>query len=101
MAFIIAIIAATILFIIAPLIATWKYYRLSEHSFIMNIVWIIVGIITWPLLPFILASRHKDLKILIMFWGSFLVWMFATAYWLATNQVLIQHIQNAQEQLLI
>lgn len=70
-------ISSVFLFIVAPVLALGKYYSPSNFSVQKNILWAIITLITWPLVPFILAVRRKDLLIVGMFCLSFGVWLSA------------------------
>jgi uncharacterized membrane protein len=70
-------ISSVFLFIIAPILALGKYYNPSDFSVSKNIVWVIISLITWPLVPFILAVRRRDLVIVSIFCLSFGVWLSA------------------------
>lgn len=63
----------------------------------MNIFWIIVTIITWPLVPITMAARRHDKLLLSLFWISFLVMAVSGWYWGVLN---IQSIIQFQEQLI-
>lgn len=85
------IIAAAFVFaIIVPIWVLIKYYSPKQFSTLQNIFWIVVAILTWPLVPIVLASRRKDKLLIRIFWISFLVMAVAAWYWsmLNVNKVL-------------
>jgi len=71
-------ISSVFLFIIAPFLALGKYYAPSNYSVVKNIIWVIIALITWPLVPFILAWRRRDIVIVTIFSLSFGIWLTAT-----------------------
>lgn len=71
-----------------------KYYSPSNYSTFANFGWIAVAIITWPLMPIILAIKHNDKLILSMYWVSFLVGTVASGYWVATHSAEILQFQQ-------
>ncbi len=81
--------------LIAPAIAVKKYYSVKNYSLLANIGWIVIAVITWPLLPIILAIKHHDKLILSMLWVSFLVGSVALGYWVATHSSEILEFQRA------
>lgn len=70
-------ISSVFLFVVAPFLALGKYYKPSNYSTSRNIIWVVVALLTWPIVPFILALRRRDLLIVSMFCLSFGVWMTA------------------------
>lgn len=70
-------VSSVFLFIIAPIMALGKYYTPSDFSIQKNILWIVIALITWPLVPFILAVRRKDILIVGIFCLAFGVWLSA------------------------
>ena len=81
----IIIVAAIIFAIIAPAISLIKYYHPAKLNIWQNIFWIFVTIITWPLVPIIIASRRTDKIVLGLFWGSFIIMAVAAWYWSFLN----------------
>ncbi len=82
---------------IAPLWIVFKYYSPKNYSVIMNIFWFIVSIISWPLVPIILAARNHDKLLLSILWISFLIMAVSGWYWGVLN---IQTIIQFQQQLM-
>jgi uncharacterized membrane protein len=70
-------VSSVFLFIIAPIMSLGKYYDPNNFSKSKNLFWIIVALITWPLVPFILAVRRRDILIVSIFSLSFGIWLSA------------------------
>lgn len=90
----IVLISAIVFAIIVPIWALLKYYSPSEHSLFSNIFWIVVGIITWPLVPIVMVTRRRDKTLLSLFWISFLVMAVSGWYWVVLNVEKLIHIQT-------
>lgn len=71
--------------LIIPLIVVYKYYSPKQYSIFMNIIWIALAIISWPLIPLIMASRRHDKILLSAFWLSFLIAAVSCWYWAVLN----------------
>jgi hypothetical protein len=80
MLFFIVVVSSFVLFVVAPVMALCKYYSPSTLSIPRNIFCIIVGIITWPLVPFVLALRNRNVPILSIFAVSLLICMICSVY---------------------
>lgn len=82
---IVILLSGITLFFLMPLLALKRYYSPSQYSFLYNIFWFFVTVITWPLVPIIIAMRRKDRSLLTMFWLSFLLFVCSFGYWLYIN----------------
>lgn len=71
---------SVIAFVITPIVSLGKYYRPRALSVKKNILWVIIALITWPLVPFILAWRHKDILIVSIFSLCFGIWVTTLIY---------------------
>ena len=80
MLFAMLMISSVVLFVIAPIMALGKYYSPSSFSLKKNILWIMVALFTWPLVPFTLALRRKDILIVSIFALSFGIWLMAMMF---------------------
>lgn len=87
-------VAAIFFAIIIPLIVVVKYYRPSQYSLLANIAWVIIAIITWPLIPLILATKRKAKYLLVAFYISFLVMAIGAWYWSVLNVQKVIQIQQ-------
>ncbi|HSX20706.1 MAG TPA: hypothetical protein VLG38_06265 [Gammaproteobacteria bacterium] len=94
---IVVIVSALIFGIIVPVIVLAKHYHPSKLGFIKNIFWIVVGIITWPLIPIVIAVRQKENILLSVFYISFLAMAVSAWYWSVLN---VQTIIQMQQYLL-
>ncbi len=80
------VLASMIVFaVITPLIVIFKYYSPKKFSIIENIFWIILSVITWPLIPIIIAVRKHNKFLLSCFWISFLIMAVSGWYWSVLN----------------
>lgn len=79
------IIAAVFLFVIAPCWTVLKYYQPAKFSLSTNFFLVLLTVLTWPLIPVVVATKKSDRLILSMFWVSLLIFMVALAYWLTVN----------------
>lgn len=91
------IVTAIIFAVIAPVLSLVKYYHPSKLNVWKNTFWIIVTIISWPLVPIIIAARRSDKIVLGLFWGSFIIMAVATWYWCFLHaDKLLQILQTLQ-----
>jgi len=81
----IVIVSAVILFVILPLAVLTLYYSPRDYSLGKNLLWIIVALITWPLVPIVIAAKKDAKYLLAWFWLSFLVLVVSGSYWLVLN----------------
>lgn len=75
MLFLLFVVSSMLLLIVAPLMTLTKYYKPSQMTVLKNIFWIIIGIITWPLIPYVLAHRNRDTLLITIFWASLIVFV--------------------------
>lgn len=80
MLFAILMISSVVLFTVAPFISLAKYYSVHNFGIKKNVFWIIVSLISWPLVPFILAWRNKDVLVVSIFSVSFGIWFMSIIY---------------------
>lgn len=98
MLFLLFVISSMILFIVAPLMTLTKYYKPSQLTVFKNIFWIIIGIITWPLIPYVLAQRNKSTFLITTFWMSLVV--FVVTFTMLIMQS-VESILSAEQQLVM
>lgn len=67
--------------VIMPIIVLKKYYSRSNLSTLSYITWVFVTILTWPLVPILVAVKKRDIVVLGGFFGSFLIMIIASWYW--------------------
>jgi hypothetical protein len=80
-----ALVSGLIVFLIVPVIALLQYYSPKQYSTAMNVFWVIVAIITWPIIPVILFVRHKNTILNYVFWISLIVFVVSSNIWLLAN----------------
>lgn len=90
----IAIIFGIIAFLIVPIIALMQYYSPSKNATWKNILWAIIAIITWPIIPVVLIIRNKNTILNILFWTSLAIWIVTTNIWLVANLNLVVEFLN-------
>lgn len=78
-------ILSIIIFVIIPAIAIKRYYDPHKHFFFGNLFWLVISVLIWPLTAVMLASRHKDTKLTLLFWSALMVWLVVGGYWLVNN----------------
>ena len=77
---IIFIVAALVFALIVPVITLKRYYTPSDYSILQNLFWAIVTIVTWPLVPFVMASRRRDKQLLVAYAVSLVVFILTCVY---------------------
>lgn len=90
----IVVVSALIFAVIIPVIVLAKHYSPSKFGFLKNIFWIVIAVITWPLIPIIIATREKENILLSCFYISFLVMAVSAWYWSVLNVHTIMTIQQ-------
>lgn len=81
----VVILSSVFLFIIAPVLTVLRYYKPAQLTLLVNIGLIILTVVTWPLVPIVVATQKRDTFILSMFWVALLIWLVAGAYWITLN----------------
>ena len=81
----IVIVSALVLLVILPMTVLTLYYSPKDYSLGKNLFWIIVALITWPLVPIVIAAKRDAKYLLAAFWLSFLVLVVSGSYWLVLN----------------
>lgn len=85
----IALVSGLLVFIIIPFLSLFLYYSPKQFSTWTNVVWVIVGIITWPIIPVVLFVRNRNMILNAIFWISLIVFVISANMWLFANLNLV------------
>ena len=78
-------ISALIFFVIIPFLVLKRYYVPHNYTVPHRILWTLITVVTWPIVPLVVASRHHYKHMLAAIWVSFLVFAVSASYWLVLH----------------
>ncbi len=98
----ICLLSSIVFLFVAPIMAIKKYYTPSKNTAVKNGFWGVTTILTWPIVPFVLALRKRDTTIIMIFCISLFVSMISLVSWLQDNmEIFYKFLQSYQAQGLV
>lgn len=78
------VFSAVAFFLVIPALVLKRYTRGADYNF-SNSLWLVVGLVTWPLVPIGIAYLKRDKVLLSYLWVAFLFLVVSCSYWLVLH----------------